>query len=702
MITFKKLVINNLGPYQESSYYFDKAHVTFIKGNNKKSGVDSNGVGKSMIFDILTWTMWEKTVRGISKDDIIRAGCDNGSAKLFFTKNGVKYKIVRYRGQYANAVRLYSISDDGKPVDLTLKKIADTQSRINALLGTYEIFTSIAYLGQGDTNKFLSGEPADRVKIVMEFFGLGVWDAVRKLAHQQMQDHSHQVKEEVARLQEHHNFLDSFDKDKIEHDKSYSLKMIDQCQKQYDKNKLILQAIAVYEKYRTKIQHTIQELKAEEEHLSDNLILIEDAKKQLVDKASSRPSIEKAYAKAKKQSVAIANLKNQLDDIAEKMSDAEKKMSLVVATYNSWSKQLSSWIKLRKDGSCPTCGKDLNTPAEKQRIEKQISAMEGQLKAKLKSKLQLEQDLASLERSKKEVVEHIGEMGSEESPSYYKQLLSDMDRVKEQIEEMDEKASKAKSKSSIRIKALNVLIKEATKEVAQLNLSKEITGNLYNKKEELQCELDKLELDLIGHRAKAAECKNMLVQYRSAVSRSNELSAKIGEVQGVISSLQFIYDAIPTIKLSLVDKINGILESEINEELSNIGVGMRVELVTETDKKSGGKINKYLIFIVTENGTKRSWESYSGGEKQRVSLAIYSAFQNIAQHQFSETFNLLILDEITMWLDESGISSVTDLLRNKDKHNIHIITHSPLLLPSTDDRVVDITMGENEVSVINQ
>lgn len=82
--------------------------------------------------------------------------------------------------------------------------------------------------------------------------------------------------------------------------------------------------------------------------------------------------------------------------------------------------------------------------------------------------------------------------------------------------------------------------------------------------------------------------------------------------------------------------------------------------------------------IIKRNEYERSFAAFSGGEKQRLNLAILFALNNLVKSNLSTKMNIMFLDEIlSTSLDERGISTVLGLLEDmkENKETVFIIDH---------------------------
>lgn len=73
----------------------------------------------------------------------------------------------------------------------------------------------------------------------------------------------------------------------------------------------------------------------------------------------------------------------------------------------------------------------------------------------------------------------------------------------------------------------------------------------------------------------------------------------------------------------------------------------------------------------------RNYKSWSGGEKQRVSLAIDFGLSSIISSRSSKKYNLIILDEVFKHLDRGGKESVMEMLKllATEKESLFVIEH---------------------------
>ncbi len=148
-------------------------------------------------------------------------------------------------------------------------------------------------------------------------------------------------------------------------------------------------------------------------------------------------------------------------------------------------------------------------------------------------------------------------------------------------------------------------------------------------------------------------------------------------------SLGFSKQGIPNI---IITRALTMLERCANGYMDTLTSGaMSLRLTGMTKTKKGAIRNKIGIDVVSESGVTR-FESYSGGERQRLNIALLLALRDVAEHNKGIKLNCLFLDEVLdLSLDEEGIEEVLQVLRLKKStvDSIFVITPKQQMLHNT-------------------
>ena len=115
-LNFKHVHIENFMSFKEEDINFNKNGYTLVRGinNNPDDSADSNGSGKSSLFESIMWGLCGETVRGTK--DVCNMFTDNGClVELVFEASGKEFKIIRTK--------------DYKPTGTSLKLFIDNEDR---------------------------------------------------------------------------------------------------------------------------------------------------------------------------------------------------------------------------------------------------------------------------------------------------------------------------------------------------------------------------------------------------------------------------------------------------------------------------------------------------------------------------------------------------------------------------------------------
>lgn len=175
-----KLKMTGFGPYIDETVDFmrlgDKG-IYLITGDT--------GAGKTMIFDAITFALYGKTSGGERTGEMLRTRYGGEDQKtevsLVFRYAGKEYKVTRNPEYFRKSKRgdkltresadaaLEYIGEDRPPIT-GVKKV--TTAITNEILGIdHRQFTQIAMIAQGDFQRVLTEESAEREKIFQKLFG---------------------------------------------------------------------------------------------------------------------------------------------------------------------------------------------------------------------------------------------------------------------------------------------------------------------------------------------------------------------------------------------------------------------------------------------------------------------------------------------------------------------------------------------------
>lgn len=137
------------------------------------------------------------------------------------------------------------------------------------------------------------------------------------------------------------------------------------------------------------------------------------------------------------------------------------------------------------------------------------------------------------------------------------------------------------------------------------------------------------------------------------------------------------------VRLFLVEESLAQLEAETNACLQDLGLEeWSIDFAVEAETK-GGTIKKgFSAVILSPHNTEPvPWEAWSGGESQRLRLAMAMGLANLISAQTGIMSNIEIWDEPCQHLSDEGISGLLDALENRASQTgrqIWIVEHHAL------------------------
>jgi len=375
----------------------------------------------------------------------------------------------------------------------------------------------------------------------------------------------------------------------------------------------------------------------------------------------------------------------ELKEIEQKIAEETKKLELYPVPPKSKIEELQEKYSVRDE------------------LEKKLQTVENKKKAKEmeyynakarleKEKEQLERELKKLQTAKDLVgsaCDACGRVFKEEDITTV--IAKAKDNVKQIMTEF-ERAKNVAQEINGEVAAYDNIINEIKKSSASIEI---ILGELYEVKQNIEMRrLINNRISELHERAKyfgelIERVKNKANPFegelKTADSELGNLKDKLEVAQKEIKQLEYRFAVIN----ALVDILgnNGLksyifdtLTPELNK-LANKYIGflddIEITISTMTKLKSGETRDKYSIEINNLHGAGK-FEGNSGGEQQKVNLAISLAFNKIIR-MLAQDINIMFLDEPFEALDDGSVESVMELLNEfagSDIKTLFVITHN--------------------------
>lgn len=441
-IKFQSIHLNNFLSFGDASIKLDRGCYVLVKGenNNTIDNAESNGSGKSAIFDGIVWALTGDTIRG--SKNVCNLYTENGAkVELIFDIDGNNYKIVRYKDHKPEGTTL-KIFINGE--DKSGKGIRDTEKLLSEYLPelTSYLISSVIVLGQGLPQRFTNNTPAGRKDILEQLsksdfmiedikykISTRKEDLISKINNSNTEIISSNT-ELSALLSENTRLQDALDKymnDDVESqleqsslelvdiqkDEDICKQLVSEYQEEYDKLNEQLNNILI--KRATELQNIdseYSELIQEKSSLKVKLQLeIDSLKKEI----QSLESISDICPTCKQKLVGVQ--KPDTSDLHNKLEDNVSALQVVVDYLDDIDKQK----KIKKEYSLQTIEND------KVNIEEKISSIRIKKKDSQENMKQLSSRILSLKT-------HIASLSSRKSL-----LQQDMNNIRNRLQEIQEK-----------------------------------------------------------------------------------------------------------------------------------------------------------------------------------------------------------------------------------------------------------------------
>ena len=167
---------------QYTEIAFNKSSTTLIVG--------TNGAGKSTILDALTFSLFNKPFRRISKGQLINSTNEKDCrVEVEFSLGGIKWKVVR--GIKPNIFQIYrddTLLDQSSSVNDQQKWLEQNVIKMN-----YKSFTQIVILGSSTFVPFMQLTAPNRREVIEDLLDIKIFSSMNNL----IKDKIRQIKEEA-------------------------------------------------------------------------------------------------------------------------------------------------------------------------------------------------------------------------------------------------------------------------------------------------------------------------------------------------------------------------------------------------------------------------------------------------------------------------------------------------------------------------
>jgi DNA repair exonuclease SbcCD ATPase subunit len=640
----------------------------------------------SAIFESIAWVLFGKS-RHKKADGVVKWDKRACRVEFIFEVGTNLYKIKRTRDKVIRESDVIFEQWNGQQFDsISCDTNSATDRKIAIIIGfNYEIFINSVYFKQDDISMFASSSPSKRKDILKSLLRMDKWDEYQKRAKEYVKTFSIKIGEKEKQLV-HIN--------KLEEEKIICKKSITQIKKQ------------------------ISDLNDEYIKLNSDIVCKTHKFKSLYGDNNINDILKKL-----RRDLGLARKRKQ--EINKKISDNEniiKYNTNSIAECQQYIKILDSRIKDKKNISIDSLkSKILRGYTKAQIISQHIQD--------LKKDIKLENNKCSIcekPLTKKEIFEIIerNEKQLHESEKKYYEIKNKLNRAehslkkKEKLINIGNKAELDKAKSEIKIYNWQTEINDSIGSNKRL-LKERLSINCVALEEQInklkihsnEISRKSLEINIKDLEERASNFKKQIDQlnieyggqqrkYKELIKlckRQKALRIEIDKLKNSYSIYTKLrgYFGKDGVQSVIIENIIEELENYSNETLTKIcneptSISIRTQKQTDA-----GSWSETFDIIVKSGSRVDDFETFSGGEQFRISLAIRLALSNILSNRMGGSIKFLLLDEVSSNLDNNGLQmfiNIVKLLSNDMK--ILIITHNERLKESFED-IITVNKTQN-------
>jgi DNA repair exonuclease SbcCD ATPase subunit/UDP-2,3-diacylglucosamine pyrophosphatase LpxH len=642
-ITWKPINLEweNMFSYGEGNI-IDFTHLSGIFGL-----FDTNIAGKSSIFDILCFVLYDKTTRATKASHILNNSKDSFWCKIQFAVNGKDYFIERIGtkkkdGAVKVDVNFWTYSDeiDSKKVMLNGEDRDKTNFQIRNYVGTYDDFVMTALSTQYDNQNFIEKTQKDRKELLYKFLDITVYDELLKIAKEQGKEVSILLREYereelhskssliYAQIGAQQTILSS--KDKTLQEKKEWLKT--QMTALLELNKGLQQVYG--DVSLESIQQDIAKVQSE----------MEQCQKEITKNSKDQFDESHLLDKIQKEIDEFGNIAGTYKDLTLQHNEFSKKVTFLKYEWEQLQKQLnqakSHQVKLSKHEYDPNCQYCCNNEFVKEasKLIEQIPILELEVKNKEIEFIELNKEL---EFSQIEV----------KKAESYENLLKSRENSKTKFQRFSDLAGTLQYKH-------NSLQSKLTQNLGRLENYKKNEETI-EKNNQIHAEIKKLQQE-IGVAEKAiskleTEQKTEFSKLENLKAQYEAINLKLDKYLDYVKKHR-VYELYQTavsrdgVPYRILETVLPVIENEVNSIL-NAMVNFTVKLESTEDK--------YIIANIVYNDNK-FWpvELSSGMERFVLSLAFRTSLTEITSLPKA---NFLTIDEGFGVLDNENLMSIGNL-----------------------------------------
>lgn len=627
------IFIQNFRSYKKESVKLsDSIGLKLFSGQNlSEPRLGANGSGKSSFWEALVWCLYGSGIKGSRTSAVLSWNQSLIEVLVELTVNKTTHSIYR----------------SGPPNKIELNGQVASQEDLDELIGlSKERFLHSVVFGQG-VPLFPDLTIPQRGELLDGVLNLGIWQSASDSAGKKCSVLDKQLQGEKENLSYIEGQLNQLQKDEyiqgqLEYWEESHQEEVVSCKKK----------LTTWESARTDNLNAIKSQEAEwkqskEKELQDKAEELDKFERELITIEDALNALPESQTR--KLEDAVLATEQEVKSFRQTLTKLQTKHDLIVEPRDFWT----------KNNTCPQCKQPI-TPAIKATQLGEILLQEHALIEKITSTSCLLKDSETNFSARKAdllTVQIFAAQQAELRHGYQR----DVRRLKTQITAVE-------STARLLVKEIEANANPFAKQIKRL----EAENNPF--------------IDQLASLEKKPNPYVEMLQNNKNLRQELEVkkevrTTEIELVQSSIVASEYWKHGFKRIRLYFVQRVLAALQIEIQSALSALGLDKwAVGLSTESETKSGTTKLGVQIHIKSPiaEGT---WDVWSGGESQRLRLAIAMGLASLIQRAAGVFFTFETWDEPTAWLGSEGVEDLLQALQYRAESlnkSIWIVDHRAL------------------------
>lgn len=618
------------------------------------------GAGKSSMLDAINFALFGK-VRVPTKDGVINTACDKATTELEFLERGGRYKVTRTLTRSGNAkAYLWRWDEDGYDW-VTLGdqdgRVGATDVAVRDLIGlTWEAFRASVIVEQGKSAGFAEASPSERYSLLSQIVGLDRYAHMTEAASEQRKAVRTAITQTQARIEEqtallsdaesvaathralsteHHTLAAALDNLALavgdaEKDADLARARLDLAQQQAH----VATARASADQTLAQAERHANESAARVKSLTTATSLRDAAVAALTDARDSKAHAEEVVHQRVREG-------EEARDALSATTAARARASEELATIGE---RLAGLTRHGADG-CFTCGQDLD--------DAQRAKVVGDLTAR---RATLEQEMRTLDEAIKSA-----NAARERAVSAYKTATAEVTRAQQAIDSAARPVADAE-RAAEELPGAQRNAEEAVKTVAaardaraaldtgdgpDLATAQNAWSTAQVRVNSARNSLAQAKDGLADGATRIAVLADRMERHDAAREAIASLNAALVEHRADEAGWTRLIDAYSPsgVPRMILDTAIADINIDLDVELSALSGGaLTASLDTQRATKAGTMKSEITLTVVGQDGA-RVYESFSGGQRFLVDLALHLALTKTLARRNGSALDFLAIDE---------------------------------------------------------